>query len=104
MPTKTFAETAGLPEKNVTHTHSDPAKNDVEDIIKAIYEKLEETEAPTNGHSPMDRLVVAVAKLENVDVETALSQGDYPNQMKRIAAIIRGDFDEDTGSNDTNLV
>lgn len=94
MSTKTFAETAGLPEKNVTHVHSDPAKNDVEDIIKAIYTKLEVTEEPTNGHSPMDRLVVAVAKLHDVDPTTALSTGNYPNQTKRIAAIIRGDFGE----------
>ena len=101
----TFAENAHLPEMNIVHEHSDPAKNDIEAIIQAIYIKIGESEPPTHGHSPMDRLVVAVAKLENVDAETALSQGNYPNQLKRIAAIFRGEFDEDTESDedeDTN--
>jgi hypothetical protein len=85
----------GLPDMNIVHEHKETAKNDIEDIIKAIYESIDETEAPTNGHSPMDRLVVAVAKLHEVDTTTALSQGNYPNQMKRIAAVIRGDFNDD---------
>lgn len=88
-----FSELAGLPEMNVTHTHSDPAKNDIEDIIQAIYIHLDETEAQAPGHSPADRLVIAVAKLNNVDADTALYSGNYPNHMKRIAAIIRGDFE-----------
>ena len=87
-----FSEAAGLPEMNVTHTHSDPAKNDIEDIIQAIYINLDQDEAQAPGHSPADRLVIAVAKLNNVDPDTALYTGDYPNHMKRIAAIIRGDF------------
>ena len=97
MPEKTFAEEAGLPEMNITHTHTEVAKNDIEDIIKAIYENIGLTEDPTNGHSPMDRLVVAVALFCAADPGAALSQGNYPNQMKRIAAIIRGEFN-DSGS------
>lgn len=96
MADKTFAETAGLPEKNFTHVHVEVAKNDIEDIIKAAYTNLGETESQAaHGYSPADRLVVAVAKLHNVDPETALTTGNYPNQMKRIAAIIRGDFSGD---------
>lgn len=96
MPEKTFAEAAGLPEMNITYTHVEVAKNDIEDIIQAIYIRLDTDEPQdANGHSPADRLVVAVAKLNNVDEATALTTGNYPNQMKRIAAIIRGDFDEE---------
>lgn len=98
--TQSWSEKVGLPEMNIVHEHSDPAENDIEAIIQAIYIKIGESEAPTNGYSPMDRLVAAVAKLENVDVETALSQGNYPNQLKRIAAIFRGEFDEGTESDD----
>lgn len=93
MADKTFAETAGLSEKNFTYKHAEVAKNDIEDIIQAIYSKLEKTESQTaHGYSPADRLVIAFAKLFLVDPETALTTGNYPNQMKRIAAIIRGKF------------
>ena len=103
MADKTFAETAGLPEKNFTHIHVEVAKNDIEDIIQAIYASLNETESQTaHGYSPSDRLVIAVAKLHAVDPETALTTGNYPNQMKRIAAIIRGEFEtEEGGGNGT---
>lgn len=95
MADKTFAEQAGLPEMNVTHEHSDPAKNDIEAIIQAIYVNLGEDEDQSiNGYSPADRLVVAVAKLHNVDVTKALTTGGYPNQLKRVAAILRGDFND----------
>ena len=96
MPNSTFAETAGLPEMNITYTHVEVAKNDIEDIIQAAYVSLNTSEPQNiNGYSPADRLVAAVAALHNVNVTTALTTGDYPNQMKRIAAIIRGDFDEE---------
>lgn len=97
--TPTFSELAGLPDMNIVHTHSDPAKNDVEDIIQAIYINLDQDEPQAPGHSPADRLVIAVAKLNNVDPDTALYTGNYPNQMKRIAAIIRGDFDSESEEN-----
>lgn len=81
------------PVKNFTYEHTEVAKNDIEDIIQAAYAKLKETESQeAYGHSPADRLVIAVAKLHNVDPEKALTTGNYPNQMKRIAAIIRGEF------------
>lgn len=93
MPT--FAETAGLPEMNITYTHVEVAKNDIEDIIQAIYTANNQTEPQNvNGYSPADRLVFAVAVMHNVNPAKALTTGGYPNQTKRIAAIIRGDFDE----------
>ena len=81
------------PVKNFTYEHAEVAKNDIEDIIQAIYTRIGETESQTaHGHSPADRLVIAVAELRNVNPTKALTTGNYPNQMKRIAAIIRGDF------------
>lgn len=85
----------GLPDKNITYEYKNTTQNDIEDIIQAIYSRLEEVEEPTNGHSPADRLVVAVAVYFGIDPEVALTMGNYPNQMKRIAAIIRGDFLEE---------
>lgn len=82
----------GLPDMNITYEFKNTAQNDIEEIIQAIYTRLEEVEEPTNGHSPADRLVVAVAVYFGIDPEVALTMGNYPNQMKRIAAIIRGDF------------
>ena len=85
----------GLPDRNITYEFKNTAQNDIEDIIQAIYVSLNTIEPQNiNGYSPADRLVAAVAALHNVDVTTALTTGGYPNQMKRIAAIIRGDFDE----------
>jgi len=93
----------GLPDMNVVHEYKETAKNDIEDIIKALWEKQNKTEEEvvsamiTNvgtypGYSPMDRLIIAVASYLEVNPEDALSQGDYPNQLKRIAAIIRGEL------------
>lgn len=87
------------PVKNFTYEHAEVAKNDIEEIIQAIYVRLGETESQTaHGYSPADRLVIAVAKWYGVDPETALTTGNYPNQMKRIAAIIRGDFNTEEGA------
>lgn len=84
------------PVKNFTYEHAEVAKNDIEEIIQAFYMAAHEEESQTaHGHSPADRLVIAVAKIHGVDPETALTTGNYPNQMKRIAAIIRGDFSND---------
>lgn len=83
-------EKPDYPVKNFTYEFANPAKNDIEDLIQAIYINLGETESQESyGHSPADRLVIAVAKLHNVDPEAALTTGNYPNQIKRIAAIIR---------------
>lgn len=83
------------PVKNFTYEHAEVAKNDIEDIIQAIYTHLGAIESQeSHGYSPADRLVIAVAKLHGVVPVTALTTGNYPNQMKRIAAIIRGDFGE----------
>ncbi len=85
------------PVKNFTYEHAEVAKNDIEDIIQAIYISREETESQAaHGYSPADRLVIAVAKLHGVNPEKALTTGNYPNQIKRIAAIIRGDFGSDS--------
>ena len=84
----------GLPDMNITYEFKNTAQNDIEDIIQAIYVSLETSEPQNiNGYSPADRLVAAVAALHDVDATTALTTGNYPNQMKRIAAIIRGDFE-----------
>ena len=93
----------GLPNMNVTYEFSETAKNDIEEIIQACYENVKSIgdEDTINGHSPMDRLVVAVALYLDVDPIKALSQGNYPNQLKRIAAIIRGDFNEHGDDSDS---
>ena len=92
------------PVKNFTYEHAEVAKNDIEDIIQAIYTKINETESQeAYGHSPADRLLFAVALMHNVNPVKALTTGDYPNQMKRIAAIIRGDFPNDDNNDDGRL-
>ena len=95
-----WAEKVGLPEMNVVHEHKETAKNDIEEIIQAIYAKMDTTEEDAlsseifdnyPGYSPMDRLVIALATYYKLDVNAVLAAG-YPNQLKKIAAMIRGDF------------
>lgn len=103
----TFAEKAGLPEMNVVHTHVETARNDIEDIIKALYEASGTTEEDVISSeaeltdpvvraylwsAPMRRMCLAVITyLQISDKAEALFAGDYPNETKRIAAIIRGE-------------
>ncbi len=117
-----FNEKAGLPDMNVTHEHKETAKNGIELIIKALLGPGVEEEAQNNemvadllhnpGYSPMERLTKAVVNYiansgrnpwimeipseYNGDalayfMDCAYGR-DYPNDLERIAAVIRGDI------------
>ncbi len=114
---QSFAEKAGLPEKNFNFEYRIPENNGIISITKALLGNALEEEAKqyedaadlmyNPGYGPMERLVRAVVMFmsDNYNVELPSMYDspydffmdcaygrDYPNDLERIAAVIRGDL------------